>query len=173
MKFIDEVTITVASGKGGPGMVSFRREAMVARGGPDGGDGGDGGDVMVKTDPRLRSLLDLRFRKEYRAEDGQPGEAQMRSGKAGQTLVLSVPPGTMLKDTNGHILHDVAAGDEFVFLKGGLGGKGNTFYKSSVNQAPEVAQKGMPGKELNIHLELKLLADVGIVWTCPMPARAL
>lgn len=163
MKFIDEVTITVSSGKGGAGKVSFRREAMVARGGPDGGDGGKGGDVIVRADPRLHSLLDLRFRNEYRAQDGLPGEQQNRAGKAGQDLILTVPPGTVITDSEGHIVHDVAAGDDFVLLKGGLGGKGNTFYKSSVNQAPEVAQKGLPGKEMEIRLELKLLADVGIV----------
>lgn len=163
MKFIDEVSITISSGKGGPGKVSFRREALVARGGPDGGDGGDGGDVIVKADSRLRSLLDLRFRNEYRAQDGLPGEAQMRSGKAGEDLILLVPPGTVIKNDDGRILFDLIEGQEFVILEGGLGGKGNVFYKSSVNQAPEVAQKGLSGKELHIHLELKLLADVGIV----------
>lgn len=163
MKFIDEVKITVSSGKGGAGKVSFRREAMVARGGPDGGDGGKGGDVLVHADTRLHSLLDLRFRNEYRAGDGQPGEHQNKSGKAGSDLILNLPPGTVIKDGDGHILHDVVAGDDFILLKGGLGGKGNVFYKSSVNQAPEVAQKGLPGKDLDIHLELKLLADVGIV----------
>src|SRR4051812_42989858 len=104
MKFIDEVKITVSSGKGGPGKVSFRREALVARGGPDGGDGGDGGSVIFKAETRLHSLLDLRFRKEYRAEDGQPGEQQMRSGKAGKDLILEVPPGTVIRDGDGQIL---------------------------------------------------------------------
>jgi GTP-binding protein len=163
MKFIDEVKITVASGKGGAGKVSFRREAMVTRGGPDGGDGGDGGDVILKTDSRLHSLLDLRFKNEYRAEGGQPGENQNRAGKDGKDLILSVPPGTVVKDEDGHVLHDLTLETEIVLLEGGLGGKGNVFYKSSVNQAPEVAQKGLPGKELSIHLELKLLADVGIM----------
>ena len=163
MKFIDEVKITVASGKGGAGKVSFRREALVARGGPDGGDGGNGGSVIFKAQSRLHSLLDLRFRKEYRAEDGLPGEQQMRSGKAGKDLVLEVPPGTIIRDEDGQILCDLIEGQEFVLCKGGLGGKGNVFYKSSVNQAPEVAQKGLPGEEKFVHLELKLLADVGIV----------
>lgn len=163
MKFIDEVTITVSSGKGGAGKVSFRREAMVARGGPDGGDGGDGGDLIIETDPRLHSLLDLRFKNEYRAQNGQPGENQNRAGKDGQDLVLKVPPGTVIKDEDGYVLHDLTGETRLVLLEGGLGGKGNVFYKSSVNQAPEVAQKGLPGKEMTIQLELKLLADVGIV----------
>lgn len=164
MKFIDEVNLTVSSGKGGPGMVSFRREAMVPRGGPDGGDGGKGGDVIIRVDTRLHSLLDLRFLKSYRAQDGEPGSRQMKAGRDGQDLVLTLPPGTVIKDGDGNQLHDLTSEtEEFVFLKGGLGGKGNWFYKSSVNQAPAIAQKGLPGEEINIHLELKLLADVGIV----------
>ena len=163
MKFIDEVAITVISGKGGAGAVSFRREALVPRGGPDGGDGGKGGDVIIKVDNRLHSLLDLKFQKTYKAQDGEPGQGRNRSGKAGDDLILRVPPGTLVKDGDGHILHDLADGAEIVLLKGGLGGKGNTFYKSSVNQAPTVAQKGLPSEEMEIHLELKLLADVGIV----------
>lgn len=163
MKFIDEVSITVFSGKGGAGSVSFRREAMVPRGGPDGGDGGKGGDVIVRTDPRLHSLLDLRFQKTYRAEDGEPGQQRNRSGKNGADLVLTVPPGTLIKDEDGTVLHDLTENQEVKLLEGGLGGKGNVFYKSSVNQAPTVAQKGLPGQQQDIHLELKLLADVGIV----------
>jgi len=164
MKFIDEVHIQVSSGKGGAGAVSFRREALVPRGGPDGGDGGKGGDVILRVDPRLHSLLDLRFRTQYKAQDGEPGGKQNRSGKKGENLVLSVPPGTLVKGDDGHVLHDLTEhSGEVVLLEGGLGGKGNTFYKSSVNQAPNVAQKGLPGKALEVHLELKLLADVGIV----------
>jgi len=163
VKFIDEVKITVSSGKGGPGAVSFRREAQVPRGGPDGGDGGKGGSIIIKVDPRLHSLLDLRFQKAYRAEDGEQGGKQMCSGSHGKDLVIAVPPGTLVKDDEGRVLHDLAEVQEFVFLEGGLGGKGNTFYKSSVNQAPTVAQKGLPGKQMDIQLELKLLADVGIV----------
>jgi GTP-binding protein len=163
MKFIDEVTITVSSGKGGPGKVSFRREAMTPRGGPDGGDGGDGGDVIVRVNSRLRSLLDLRLQKAYRADDGEAGAAQMRSGKAGKPMYINLPPGTLIKTREGRILYDVKDGEEFVLLKGGLGGKGNVFYKSSVNQAPDIAQKGLAGEELIVGLELKLLADVGII----------
>lgn len=163
MKFIDEVKISVSSGKGGAGSVSFRREAMVPRGGPDGGDGGKGGDVILRTDPRLHSLLDLRFQKSYKAQDGEPGGAQMRSGKQGEDLIITVPPGTLVKDFEGRVLYDLTEHTQLTLLAGGLGGKGNVFYKSSVNQAPTVAQKGMPGQALDIHLELKLLADVGIM----------
>jgi GTP-binding protein len=163
MKFIDEVKIKLISGKGGPGHVSFRREAMVPRGGPDGGDGGDGGDVIFQVESRLHSLLDLRFQKVYKADDGEQGGTQNCAGKDGKDLVLMVPPGTLVKDDNGHILHDLGEGERIVFLEGGLGGKGNSFYKSSVNQAPTVAQKGLPGQEMEVHLELKLLADVGIM----------
>lgn len=163
MKFIDEVDITVISGKGGPGSVSFRREALVPRGGPDGGDGGNGGSVILQADPRLHSLLDLKYQRIYKAQDGDRGQGRNMSGKAGQDLILRVPPGTVIRDDDGNVLYDLASDERSVLLKGGLGGKGNTFYKTSVNQAPTVAQKGMPGKEQELHLELKLLADVGII----------
>lgn len=163
MKFIDEVTLTISSGKGGPGAVSFRREAMVPRGGPDGGDGGKGGDVIFRVNPMLNSLIDLRLKHEYRAKDGESGRGQNQAGKDGGDLVLDVPAGTMIKDDEDHLLLDLTEPGEVIFLKGGLGGRGNTFYKSSVNQAPTVAQKGLPGEERTIRLELKLLADVGII----------
>lgn len=164
MKFIDEVEIEVSSGSGGPGAVSFRREAMVPRGGPDGGNGGRGGDVIFEANPQMGSLLDLRFRKTYKAGDGQPGAGQNCSGRNGDDLVVQVPVGTVIKDPSGHILVDLStAGERKTLLEGGLGGMGNTFYKSSVNQAPMIAQKGMPGQSLSIRLELKLLADVGII----------
>jgi GTP-binding protein len=164
LKFIDEVKIVVSSGKGGPGAVSFRREALVPRGGPDGGDGGRGGDVVFVADPQLGSLLDLKFKKTYQAQNGEPGEAQNRSGRNGEDLIMRVPPGTIIKSVEGEVLADLVADNErHVLLKGGIGGKGNTFYKTSVNQAPSVAQKGMPGQSLEVLLELKLLADVGII----------
>lgn len=163
MKFVDEVSIEVASGKGGPGCVSFRREIFVPRGGPDGGDGGRGGHVIFKTSTRVHSLLDLKFKVKYRAEDGEPGKSQNRSGSDGKDLVIIVPPGTIIKSMDGQIIRDLGPEEEFIYLSGGIGGKGNTFYKTSVNQAPSVAQKGMPGAEAKIHLELKLLADVGII----------
>lgn len=163
MKFIDEVTLLVSSGKGGPGCVGFRREALVPRGGPDGGDGGRGGNVIFRVNPMRNSLIDLRLKRKYHAGDGEPGRTQNQSGHSGSDLVLEVPPGTMIKDEQGLTLLDLTEPGDYVFLKGGLGGKGNTFYKTSVNQAPTVAQKGMPGEEKQINLELKLLADVGIV----------
>lgn len=152
----------MASGNGGPGSVSFRREIYVPRGGPDGGDGGAGGDVVFVTDTRLHSLLDLKFKKKYKAKNGIPGAAQNMTGATGEDLVLKVPPGTVIKDMDGKILKDLTE-DRYVFLEGGMGGKGNSFYKGSVNQAPEVAQKGMPGIHAKIRLELKLIADVGII----------
>jgi GTPase len=163
VKFVDEVTIEVASGKGGAGSVSFRREKYVPRGGPDGGDGGRGGDVIFKTSTRLHSLLDLRLKTKFQAGDGEAGGTQKRSGAAGQDLVLHVPPGTIIKNENGDIIRDLGPNETFVYLEGGLGGKGNVFYKTSVNQAPGVAQKGMPGRSATIELQLKLIADVGII----------
>jgi GTP-binding protein len=136
---------------------------MVPRGGPDGGDGGKGGSIVFHADPRLRSLLDLRFKRSYKAPDGEGGMGANRSGKDGENLVLKVPPGTLIKDRSGHVLYDLGENETITFLEGGLGGKGNPFYKSSVNQAPTVAQKGMPGIEKDLQLELKLLADVGII----------
>lgn len=153
----------MASGRGGPGCVSFRREIYVPRGGPDGGDGGRGGHVIFKTSNRLHSLLDLKLKKKYKAQDGEPGRSQKRSGADGADLVLTVPPGTVIKNSDGVIIRDLGRDEEFIFLKGGQGGKGNPFYKTSVNQAPTVAQKGMPGEEATVRLELKLLADVGII----------
>lgn len=164
MKFVDQVSILVASGKGGPGAVSFRKEAMVPRGGPDGGSGGKGGDVVLIADSRLHSLLDLRFQKSYKAQDGEPGAGANRSGSDGKNLELKVPPGTVIRNAKTReVICDMADIERFVLLEGGLGGQGNVFYKSSVNQAPSIAQKGLPGKELQIELELKLLADVGLV----------
>lgn len=163
MKFIDEVTLTVTSGKGGPGKVSFRREALVPRGGPDGGDGGRGGDVILRVNPMLNSLIDLRLKREYAAQDGEPGRGQNQAGSDGKDIVLEVPSGTVIKNEAGEKLLDLTEPGEVVFLKGGLGGMGNTFYKSSINQAPTVAQKGLPGESRVIQLELKLLADVGII----------
>ncbi len=163
MKFIDEITLTVASGRGGAGCVSFRRESMTPRGGPDGGDGGKGGDIIFRVNPHLNSLIDLHHKKILQAEAGESGRRQNQSGKNGNDLIISVPQGTVIKDPKGRVLIDLGSASEVIFLKGGLGGKGNTFYKSSVHQAPQIAQKGMPGEEKCITLELKLLADVGII----------
>ncbi len=164
MKFIDEVNIKVASGNGGAGCVSFRRELKVPRGGPDGGDGGKGGDVVFLVSPELNSLMDLRYKKIYQAEHGKPGQGSLCYGADGANLVIKVPPGTIIKDRDGRLLADLeATTTEFVLLQGGRGGKGNHFFRSSVNQAPNFAQPGESGNELDIVLELKLLADVGLV----------
>jgi GTP-binding protein len=163
MKFIDEIHIVVGSGKGGPGSVSFRREAMVPRGGPDGGDGGKGGNLVLKVDPNINSLVDFRAFKKYIAQNGGQGEARNCSGADGKDLVLPVPHGTVVRDTEGNILVDMTDIQEHILLHGGRGGKGNTFFKNSVNQAPEHAQPGEPGETLEVVLELKLIADVGII----------
>lgn len=163
MQFVDEVSIQVSSGKGGAGKVSFRREAMTPRGGPDGGDGGKGGAVIFIGDPRLNTLVDLRYKKKYLAQDGRSGEAANRTGADGENLIIRVPPGTLIKSADGEILKDLASNEEFILLEGGRGGKGNAFFKTSVNQAPEHAQPGEAGQFANLFLELKLLADVGLI----------
>ncbi len=163
MKFIDEVSITVASGHGGPGSISFRRESFYPRGGPDGGDGGRGGNVILKTTRHLNSLMDYRSQKKFFAEDGQAGAAKNCTGADGKDLILLVPVGTIVRSSEGEILIDLADEMEHLLLKGGRGGKGNTFFKTSVNQAPEKAQPGEDGSSMDIILELKLIADVGII----------
>jgi GTPase len=163
MKFVDEITITVNSGKGGPGCVSFLREAMMARGGPDGGNGGHGGSVIFRVTTKLNSLLAYRFHRKWAADDGDPGGNRDKTGADGQDLILEVPPGTLVKDEEGKVLYDLSELGDVVFLKGGRGGKGNAFFKNSVNQAPEKAQPGEMGEAKKITLELKLIADVGVI----------
>lgn len=163
MKFIDEVHIKVSSGHGGPGAVSFRREAMTPRGGPDGGDGGKGGDVVFHVDIGINSLMDYNPGKRYSAKAGVPGAGANMSGAAGESLHLKVPRGTLIKTQEGELLQDMAHVEEFTVARGGRGGKGNWFFKTSVNQAPEKAQPGEPGETFELRLELKLLADVGII----------
>lgn len=163
MKFIDEIQIRTSSGRGGPGAVSFRRESFAPRGGPDGGDGGKGGDVIVRTSIHLNSLVDYKANKRYAAEDGTPGAGANCSGAAGQDLILLVPEGTIVRSADGEILVDMTGLNEHTLLKGGRGGKGNHFFRTSVNQAPEHAQPGEDGEALEIKLELKLIADVGII----------
>lgn len=163
--FVDEVTILVRSGDGGPGCVSFRREKFIPYGGPDGGDGGKGGDVVLHADPQLATLLDYRFRPRQIAGSGKSGEGARRSGKDGEGIVLRVPVGTVVHraDTGEVIVDMTEAGSKFVLAKGGRGGKGNEFFKTSTNQAPKYAQPGEAGEEFEVRLELKLLADVGLV----------
>lgn len=164
MKFVDEIKLTIASGRGGAGAISFRRESYAPRGGPDGGNGGKGGDVIFKTSRHINSLVDYKSYKTYAAQDGRPGAAVDCSGADGEDLVMIVPEGSVIRRAeDGEILYDLAEIDEVKVLAGGRGGKGNAFFKNSVNQAPEHAQPGEDGQSLEIILELKLIADVGII----------
>lgn len=163
MKFVDEVKITIASGHGGAGAVSFRRESFAPRGGPDGGDGGKGGDVIFRTSRHINSLVDYKNLKTYSAQNGQPGGKANCSGPNGEDMIMIVPQGSVIRSQEGEVLYDLTGIDEVVVLRGGRGGKGNTFFKTSVNQAPEHAQPGEEGESLDIILELKLIADVGII----------
>jgi len=165
VKFIDEAIITVQSGDGGRGCVSFRREKYIPRGGPDGGDGGKGGDVVLKTTLRKRTLYQFRYKRHFKATSGAHGQGQQKSGKNGQDLVIEIPPGTLIQDPDtGEIIKDLVKPDEtFVLAKGGRGGQGNTRFKSSTHRTPRFAQPGEPGETKRFKLELKLLADVGIV----------
>lgn len=164
MRFVDEATITVRSGRGGDGVVTFRREKYVPRGGPDGGDGGRGGHVIVRADPGLRSLLDYRYRRSYRAEDGGRGGPNRRTGRNGRDQVLRVPVGTVVMREDGEALADLArAGDEVVVCRGGHGGRGNARFARPWRQAPDFATPGGEAEQAVIRLELRLLADIGIV----------
>ena len=163
--FVDTAKITIRSGKGGNGAVSFRREPFVPEGGPDGGDGGKGGDVIFRADPQMRTLLDFRYKRKYEAENGQDGMKKQCFGKKGEDLVIKVPVGTVvIDDETGLVMKDlVKAGDSFVAAKGGKGGKGNVNFKNSVRQAPNFAEAGGVAKERVVRLELKTIADVGLV----------
>ena len=163
--FIDEAKIYVKGGDGGKGCVSFRREKYIPRGGPDGGDGGEGGDVIITADRNLHTLNDLRYQQHYRADRGGHGEGSNKHGKDGGDCRIRVPVGTIIKDTDTElILEDLNEdGKSLIAAKGGRGGKGNTRFKSSTNRAPRRAQKGLPGEEKWLYLELKLLADISII----------
>ncbi|MEX2115249.1 MAG: GTPase ObgE [Bacteroidota bacterium] len=165
MQFIDEVTIHVKAGDGGKGCVSFRREKYVPKGGPDGGNGGNGGGVLIRADQQLNTLLDLKYRTKYAAQRGEHGRGKNQNGKWGEDVVLRVPCGTVVRNVEtGAILVDlVHHGQEVVVVRGGKGGKGNSEFATSTNQAPRYAEQGTSGEEKTIHLELKLLADVGLV----------
>ncbi|WP_081676065.1 GTPase ObgE [Butyrivibrio sp. AC2005] len=163
--FVDRARIFVKSGKGGDGHVSFRREKFVANGGPDGGDGGKGGDVIIKVDLGINTLSDFHYGGKYKAENGEDGGKRRCHGKSGSDIIIKVPQGTVIKEaSSGKVIVDMS-GDttEFVLLKGGKGGNGNMHYATSTMQAPRYAQPGQPAKELEIMLELKMIADVGLV----------
>lgn len=164
MSFVDIVTISVKSGHGGAGSSSFRREKYVPKGGPDGGDGGKGGDVIFRATPQLQTLLDLKIKHAYHAQNGSPGKAKKQFGLDGKDLLIEVPCGTIVytpaKDKITDLTHP---GDTFVIAYGGKGGKGNVHFASSTNRAPRYAQPGLPGEEKEIILELRLIAEVGLV----------
>ena len=163
--FVDRAKITIRSGKGGDGAVTFRREPFVPEGGPDGGDGGRGGDVIFQADRNLRTLMDFRYKIKYEAENGQNGMKRNRFGKAGQDLIIKIPMGTVIIDEEtGLVMKDLTEdGEKFVAAKGGRGGRGNVNFKNSVRQAPNFAEAGGEAKERKIILEMKLIADVGLV----------
>jgi GTPase len=163
--FVDQVTIRVYGGPGGAGAEAFRRETFVPRGGPSGGDGGNGGDVVLRVDAQLETLLDYQYREHHRAERGQHGQGKNRTGRSGEDLVLRVPPGTVVKDaTAGEVLGELLEdGAELTVARGGRGGRGNAAFATPTNRAPREWEPGEPGEERQIVLELKLIADVGLV----------
>ncbi|GAB4419664.1 MAG: GTPase ObgE [Anaerolineales bacterium] len=165
--FIDQVEIRVTSGKGGDGVVHFRKEKYVPRGGPDGGDGGKGGDVILEVKPTLNTL-NFRQKEHFKAQDGRPGAKQNMTGRSGEDLIIHVPPGTVIfeikEDESLTLLGDLTQpGQRLTICKGGRGGRGNTRFKSSTNQVPRTAEKGEPAEDKRIKLELKLLADIGLI----------
>jgi GTPase len=165
VKFVDYVTISVRSGRGGAGAATFRRAKYEPKGGPSGGDGGSGGSVYMEADSNLYTLLDLRYNRHHFAENGAPGQRDQKTGTSGDDIVLRVPPGTIARDgTTEEIIGEVVGqGDRVLLAKGGRGGLGNVHFKSATNQAPRYSQPGEPAEEREVTLELKLLADVGLV----------
>ena len=165
MKFVDEVRIHVSAGDGGNGCASFRRERFIPKGGPDGGDGGKGGDVILQADAQLLTLLDFSYPQEFRAPKGTHGKGKNQTGRNGEDRTLRVPVGTVVReDQTGEVLQDlIHDGQQYVAAVGGRGGRGNTRFATATRQAPRRAQKGEPGQERWLRLELKLLADVGLL----------
>lgn len=165
MKFVDEAPIGVRAGKGGSGCLSFRREKYIPRGGPDGGDGGDGGSVILEADADLNTLVDYRFQRNFQAQNGEPGKGRNRAGRKGEDLILKVPVGTTVIDVDhDEVLGDLTtAGQQLKVAQGGFHGLGNTRFKSSTNRAPRQTSPGSEGDVLSLRLELKLLADVGLL----------
>lgn len=165
MKFVDEASITVVAGKGGPGSASFRREKYIPRGGPDGGDGGAGGSVWLAGDSGLNTLADFRHARHFKARNGQPGAGGQRSGKSAEDVIIKVPLGTIVTSTEtGERFGEVTEhGQRLLVARGGDGGRGNVHFKSSVNRSPRQFTPGTPGEERGLHLELKVLADVGLL----------
>lgn len=165
MKFVDEATISVDAGKGGNGCLSFRREKYIPKGGPDGGDGGDGGSIILQADDAINTLIDFRYQRQYRAKSGEPGRGRQCTGAKGEDLVLKVPVGTTVFDIDTQeVLGDLTElGQTLIVAQGGFHGLGNTRFKSSTNRAPRQTTKGSEGESRNVRLELKVLADVGLL----------
>ena len=162
--FVDKVRITVIGGRGGDGAVAFHREKYVASGGPDGGDGGHGGSVILRVNDNLSTLLDFRYKRKYSAQAGQNGAGRKMSGKRGENLIIQIPRGTVVRDAEtNQIIVDMSTGEDFILAKGGRGGWGNAHYATPTRQAPRFAKAGIKGEERDVILELKLLADVGLV----------
>ena len=162
--FVDLVKIHVKAGRGGDGAVSFHREKYVANGGPDGGDGGRGGDIVFVADPHTDTLLDFRYTRRYTAGNGNPGNGKRCFGKDGASVEIRVPVGTLIREAaSGQLMADIAAGDRFVAARGGRGGWGNAHFATPTRQAPRFAKPGLPGEEFDLILELKLIADVGLI----------
>ena len=162
--FVDKVRITVCGGRGGDGAVAFHREKYVAAGGPDGGDGGHGGSVILRVNDNLSTLLDFRYKRKYAAQCGANGAGRNMSGKRGEPLIIQVPRGTVVRDAeSGQIIVDMSTGEDFVIAKGGRGGWGNGHFATPTRQVPRFAKSGLKGQERDVILELKLLADVGLV----------
>ena len=165
MKFLDQVKIYIKAGNGGNGSPSFRREKFIEYGGPDGGDGGKGGSVVLKAEQNLNTLIDYRYQQHHKAQRGNNGSGQNRTGKSGDNLILNVPLGTQVfEEDNKTLIYDfIKIGEEFVAASGGKGGLGNTRFKSSTNRAPKKTTKGTTGEEFTIWLQLKTIADIGII----------
>ena len=162
--FVDKVRITVVGGRGGDGAVAFHREKYIASGGPDGGDGGHGGSVVLRVSDHMSTLLDFRYKRKYAATAGANGQGRKMSGKRGENLIIEVPRGTVVRDAeSGQIIVDMSTGEDFIIAKGGRGGWGNSHYATPTRQVPRFAKAGLKGQERDIILELKLLADVGLV----------
>ena len=165
MKFLDQVKIFIKAGNGGHGSPSFRREKFIEYGGPDGGDGGNGGSVILKAEQNLNTLIDYRYQQHHKAQRGDNGSGQNRTGKGGEDLILKVPLGTQVfEEDNKTLIYDfVKIGEEFIAAAGGKGGLGNTRFKSSTNRSPRKFTKGIAGEEFTIWLQLKTIADIGII----------
>ena len=162
--FIDKARITVKAGSGGNGCVSFHREKYIAAGGPDGGDGGNGGHIILQVDDNLSTLMDFRYKRKYVADSGVDGQGQRKSGKDGQSLTIRVPRGTLVRDAEtGEIMQDMSGDEPYILCRGGKGGWGNSHFATPTRQAPRFAKSGLPGESHDVVLELKLLADVGLV----------